>query len=62
VTAVTGGLAGGAALAGRATELGDIQEEREYQVDIEKARQGLLDPDEVRINAGGRRNSYGPRL
>jgi len=61
-TAITGGLAGGAAVAGRATKLGDIQEEREYQVDIEKARQGLLDPDEVRVNAGGRRNPYAGKI
>lgn len=61
-TAITGGLAGAQAIADRAQEQQDKEEEREYQINLEKARQGLLDPDQVRTNAGGRANPYGARI
>ena len=61
-TAITGGLAGAQAIADRAQEQKDKEEEREYQINLEKARQGLLDPNDVRVNAGGRANPYGARI
>ena len=61
-TAITGGLAGAQAIADRAQEQQDKEEEREYQINLEKARQGLLDPDQVRTNAGGLANPYGARI
>ena len=61
-TAITGGLAGAQAIADRAQEQQDKEEEREYQINLEKARQGLLDPNDVRVNAGGRANPYGARI
>jgi len=61
-TAITGGLAGAQAIADRAQEQQDKEEEREYQINLEKARQGLLDPNDVRVNAGGLANPYGARI
>lgn len=60
--AVTGGLEGAQAIADRAQEQQDKEEEREYQINLERARQGLLDPDEVRVNAGGRPNPYAGKI
>lgn len=61
-TAITGGLAGAQAIADRAQEQQDKEEEREYQINLEKARQGLLDPDQLRTNAGGRANPYAGKI
>lgn len=59
---VTGGLAGGALLAGEAVEEKKVEGEREFEIKKILAELGELDDEAVRGAAGGQSNSYAPRL
>lgn len=59
---VTGGLGGGALLAGDAVEEKKVEAEREFEIKKILAELGELDDEAVRGAAGGQSNSYAPRL
>jgi hypothetical protein len=58
VTAVTGGLAGGAALAQRGVQQADLAEQRAFDLQLKLAELGKLDDEEVRAASGAAANPY----
>jgi hypothetical protein len=58
---VTGGLSGGALLAGKAVEAEKVEGQREFEIKKILAELGELDDEAVRAAAGGTSNPYGSR-
>jgi len=61
-TAISGGLAGGAALAQRGVQRADLAEQRAFDLQMKLADLGKLDDEEVRAATGTAPNPYGARI
>jgi len=61
-TAITGGLAGGAALAQRGVQRADLAEQRAYDLQLKLAELGKLDDEEVRAASGAPANPYAGKI
>ncbi len=61
-TAITGGLAGGAALAQRGVQRADLAEQRAFDLQLKLAELGKLDDEEVRAASGAAANPYAGKI